>query len=755
MSESLSEREHDILKLMADGLTNQEIASQLYIAFETVRWYAKGIYSKLGVRNRTHAVTHARKLGLLNFVSDSTTSLLNLPAELTPFVGRETEITVVQQLLSHARLLTLTGAGGSGKTRMSVTVARGLSDEFADSIYFVDFAPVKDSVLVAKTIAETLGIGEFAHEDQLETIKRVMKHWKTLLILDNFEHLMEATPVVSQLLQATSELKLIVTSRERLNLVGEQEYIVPPLTLPEQAATYEQQSTSESVTLFVQRAQMVRSGFTLDRQNIHDIVEICHRLDGLPLAIELAAARCKIFSPQTILARLDNRLDLLVEGQRDLPARHQTLRNTIDWSYNLLNATDKILLRRLAVFAGGASLETIEGVCNIGESINILEGLTSLANKSLLNPVHQENDDVRFVLLDTIHEYAHEKLEASDEHITVNQQHTQYFLQLAQQSKQELRLSNQQYWFKRLTKEHENFRIAIHRCMTRQEEELALQLVIALRDYWFYQGYHSEGIMWLEDLSTTMSQSSPIIQADAKIVRGLLAYAKQEPARSYLEDAVQILRQLDDIQNTAWALSFLAFVSEAQPDIYADAITACEQSLVIFQQVDHLPGIAWALNVLGNLSRMNGDYFQAKILYEECLDVCRLTGEKRRIAMVLGNLGIIAERKGQYQEAKKWIHSSIELARDIEFEYTIPAKLSLMAGVLASLGESQRATMLLSASLAINERMGIVAQANTQIEIDRYISALHLQLESADFDEYWQEGRRMSLSNAIDLSLQI
>jgi predicted ATPase/DNA-binding CsgD family transcriptional regulator len=678
-----------------------------------------------------------------------------LPRQPTVFIGRERELADLIALMDNpdCRLLTLVGPGGIGKTRLAIKVAEML-DGFRNGVYFIDLSTLRESELVAKTIAQALNIGEIAAEEHLETLKRVLKKREMLLVLDNFEQLIDAVAVVSELLQATSKLKIIVTSRESLRLNGEQEYLVPPLCLPPSDSTFECVAKSEAVALFVARAQMVSPYFKLTDDNRHELGGICRQLDGLPLAIELAAVRCKMLSPLSILEQLGNRLDLLMGGPRDVPTRHQTLRNTIDWSYELLSQNDKILFRRLAVFSGGCSLEAIQAVCGINSSMNILDGLTSLVNKSLLYPVHNVLGEIRFVMLKTIHDYACERLEASGETNLIFQSMADYHLEMAQRAEAELRRADQQTWFKRLEIEHENIRVVLNWCINQHCPELAMQLMTALRDFWFYQGFHTEALQWLERLLVYMGNTPPVLRARVLLLQGLLAYARQKEAQSFHEEALQIFHQTGDRHNTAWALTFLAFVSEGEPGGYADAIGFCEVGLALFRQFDDLPGVAWALNVMGNLKRLNGDCLAAKSIYEDCLKICRLTGERRRIAMVLGNLGIIAERMRQYEQAKSLIQESILLACEIDYKYTIPAKLSLMAGVFAGQGHMNRAAHLLSASLAINETLGIVAQANTQVEIDRYTSNLRTQLGEEVFNTYWREGQKMSLERAVQYVLE-
>ena len=420
LGESFSDRELEILRLLADGRTNREIAQELILSPETVKWYNKQLFSKLGVGSRMQAVNKAKEAGLLDEgrrVPVKTTMLVrhNLPAELSSFVGRERETVEVVRLMKSARLVTLTGPPGTGKTRLSLHVAGSMVESFPDGVTFVGLASTSDPSMILAAIARELGVAERPDRSLVESLTGALVDRHTLLLLDNFEHVLEAASLVTDLLAAAPDLSVLVTSREALRLSGEHEYLVPPLTVP--VIALERSATDlpayESVTLFVQRARAAFAGFRLTDENAGAVAGICIRLDGLPLAIELAAARVKLFNPKQLLERLESRLGLLTTGSRDLPARQRTLRDTIDWSYNLLDKEEQLLFARLAVFSGGRSLEAIEAICDPGLDIDTLDGLDSLLNKSLLYQTEGLSGEPRFFLLETIREYACERLEES------------------------------------------------------------------------------------------------------------------------------------------------------------------------------------------------------------------------------------------------------------------------------------------------------------------------------------------------------
>ena len=425
----LNEREQEILKHLAAGSSDQQIADELFLSLNTVKWYNRQIYSKLGVGSRTQAIARVKDFALPESATNSAIETLlvpgySLPLQTQLFIGRNREKAEVKQLLHVSRLLTLAGPGGIGKTQLALQVAAEVAGNFADGVYFVDLAPITDHTLVAKAIAGALGVFELSPDPLPETLQRVLAQRELLLLLDNFEHVIKEAPLISMLLAASSHLKVLVTSREPLHLAMEQEYQVPPLSLPAtESPSVENLTASDAGLFFVRRAQMSLPRFEVSESTAPVIGQICTRLNGLPLAIELAAARCKLFSPQALLERLEGSDDnaslrLLAGASREAPARHRTLRDSIQWSYNLLDENEKILLARLAVFRGGCSLEAIENVCSEGLSIDVLDGLASLVDKNLVQQKNTLDGEPRFVMLEMIYEYAREQLNASGEEAT-------------------------------------------------------------------------------------------------------------------------------------------------------------------------------------------------------------------------------------------------------------------------------------------------------------------------------------------------
>jgi predicted ATPase len=439
----------------------------------------------------------------------------NLPAQPTPLIGREREVADVTALLRRGdvRLVTLTGPGGTGKTRLGFQIAAELLDDFAEGTYFVDLAPISDPDLVASVIAQTLGARETGGRPLVELLNTYLREKHLLLLLDNFEQVLSAAPLVAGLLAAAPRLKVLVTSREVLHLRSEKEFPVPPLELPDPQHPKEIETLSQyaAVQLFIARALDVKPDFAVTNQNAPALAEVCARLDGLPLALELAAARIKLFSPEALLARLNSRLAVLTGGPRDLPERQQTLRNTIEWSYNLLDAGEQTLFRRLSIFVGGCTGDAVEAVCNPDGDLplEVIDRLAALLDKSLLKQLEGSDGAPRFMMLETIREYALERLAASGETEVLRRRHAECFLALAETAEPQFHGSDQRLWLDRIEIEHDNLRAALAWSLEGQRatpqspddqlrSALGLRLAAALWQFWDRRGYAPEGRRWLE-----------------------------------------------------------------------------------------------------------------------------------------------------------------------------------------------------------------------------------------------------------------
>ncbi len=769
--EGLSKRGLEILRLLAEGLSDREIAERLVMTVNTVKWYNRQIYSILGVGGRTQAIVRARELQLLDgeqsSTPPSTTSTTstngrrphrhNLPVETTRFIGRQQELEAIKRLLESVRLLTLVGPPGTGKTRLALhtawEIASTQAERFRDGVYFVSLAPISDPALVVNTIATAIGINEAPGQPLLETLKQVLRESRILLILDNFEHLLPAAMELSELLAAAPQLKVLATSREPLHLYGEQEYAVPPLGLPDPVhVELEALAACESVALFLQQAQAVRPDFALTAENALDIARICVRLEGLPLAIELAAARIKLLPPRILLARLANPLDTLKGGASNLPARHQTLQNTIEWSYNLLNESEKLIFTRLAVFRGGHSLEAIEAICTDQLTIDLFDGLESLVNKSLIQQTELPNGEPRFTMLETLHTYAWQQLLASGEAEEMSRRHAAYFVELAERAGPELRQAHSRYWFHLLETEHENMRAVLHWSLHEGDVTLGVRLGGALALFWYAFGHHVEGRHWTQQLLERLGEVEIRYHPKLLLSAGQLTMLYDlETAQDYFGRALQLSRQLDDHLHAAWSLIYLGYTMMREQEV---AMATAEEGLALFRELNHKPGIAHALNMIGEIASFSGDDKRAREAYEACLAVALETGEMRRIRFMFGNLTFVAQREGDYERAKTLATRGLQIALELDSNLDIAEALADLAGPIGLTGQPERAARLFGAWEAALERIGAKPQPADMPEFERNIATIRAALAPAVFEAAWQDGRSLSLEQAVALALE-
>jgi predicted ATPase/Tfp pilus assembly protein PilF/predicted Ser/Thr protein kinase len=621
----------------------------------------------------------------------------NLPIQLTSFIGREREISEVKRLLATSRLLTLTGPGGTGKTRLALQATVSLRMGFEHDAFFVALAPVNDPKLVASTIAQTLGVGEVGGQPPLESLKQYLRDKQMLLLLDNFEQIVAAATVVTELLTACPKLKILVTSRASLHVSGEQEFPVPPLSLPDLKAlpSLEVLSQSEAVALFVQRAQAVKPDFALNNENASSVAEICIRLDGLPLAVELAAARIKLLTPQTMLPRLKSRLKLLTEGPRDLPARQQTLRGAIEWSYALLDEDEKKLLRRLSVFAGGCTLEAAEAVCNTTTDLNveILDGMASLVDKSLL----RQSEQSRFLMLETIREFGLDCLTANGETEAFRRAHRDFFLKFSEEAEPQLIGPQQKGWLERLDQEHDNLRAAFDWSLKNNGDlEAGLRFGAALWRFWLIRGHLDEGRERLANLLANV-EASVRTEARVKVLTGAGTLAQNQAdyttARSFFEESLTLYRELADKRGIVTSLNNLGWVAWRLGD-YAAARTLSEESLALHRELGDKRGIATSMNNLGIVTHHQGDYTTARSFHHESLTLRRELGDKRSIAFALSNLGWTMQKQGDYGQASAMLEEALALFQELGDKQLFAMALRILADLAYDQGDYSRAQML-------------------------------------------------------------
>jgi predicted ATPase len=687
----------------------------------------------------------------------------NLPAELTPLIGRDVEVAAATELLTRGdvRLLTLVGPGGSGKTRLGLEVALGLVERFEHGVYFVGLAELSEPGAVLPTIARTLGLPD-SEQPPAQALKEYLRERQLLLLLDNFEQVIGAAPLLAQLLAAAPRLELMVTSRAALRVSGEQEFPVEPLELPDLArlpAIPEALMTSAAVQLFVMRAQAVKPSFQLDAGNMAAVAEICVRLDGLPLALELAAARVKLFAPQAMLQRLDNRLKLLTGGARDLPGRQQTLRGAIDWSYNLLDPGEQALFARLGVFVGGCTIDAAETICNAdgGLELDVIDGLTSLVDKSLLRQQEDSEGEPRFTMLETIREYAVEKLDASGVAEAMLQAHGAFFLEYAEAAAPELTGDEQALWLDRLDDRNGNLRAATERAVERGDAEMGLRVGVALWQFWLARGHLREGRRLL-DAALALPEAASVdaaLRAPALNATGWLAIRQgdQAQAQSSFEAGLAIAREQGDKIGVARSLNNLAWVIGKQGKL-DDAQAAYAECLALLRELDHKQGLAATLINSGLLAIDRNDLGQAEAAFLESLKLAQQLKDTNGIASALVNLANVTRLRGDVAASEAYVRQSLNLYRQTDAFEGIVACLEAFAWVHEVHGRLDRAARLWGAAAAIREATGLPL-AESEVEEQLFaIDVANAQTDPSAWSAAWSEGRTMSVEQAVALALE-
>lgn len=646
----------------------------------------------------------------------------NLPLQNTAFIGREAQVQVLKEQLMRAdvRLLTLTGLGGTGKTRLSLRIGADLIDDFADGVFFVALANEQESGSVMSVIAQTLGIRESDGRTLLDSLKDALKTRQMLLILDNFEQVLGANRLVSTLIPSCPKLKLLVTSRAALRIYGEKEYAVPPMSLPRgrRKMSVEELLNNESVQLFLNRAQAVKPEFELNAQNAATIAQICSKLDGLPLALELAAARIRLLTPQAMLARLESRLKILTGGAKDLPARQQTLRGAIDWSYDLLNEADRALFCRLAVFAGGCTLEAMESVCIDGDiEIDVLNETESLVSKSLLRQETQDDGEPRFTMLETVREYALEKLTESGECNEMQGRHVAYYLKFAEEAESKLGGEQQATWLNLLEAEHDNMRAALSWALENSRVEEALRLAGALSRFWVLRSYFTEG---RRRLAEALAVTEPHNMGSYDLVVAGVADS-EEDVRGYIAESIEALNRVltmnypgtlteSAMLALAKALNGAGNLSHRQGD-YVEARRLYMESMAIRQKLGDAQGIAASFNNLASVAYRQGDLKGACAMYQESLAIKKEKGDNRAVSSTLNNLGIIAQEMGNPAEARQLYMESLAIRRKLGDKQGTAVSLEGLGVLAFEAGEYGKARLYLEECLQLrrdlNDRQGI------------------------------------------------
>ena len=724
----------------------------------------------------------------------------NLPLQSTPLIGREREVETVCRRLrsSEVRSLTLTGPGGTGKTRVGLQAAAELIDEYEDGVFFVALAAIDDPALVAPTVARMLGLNEASNQPSEERLKDYLRDRQTLLMLDNFEQVLEAGPIIHEILSSAPNVKVLATSRTPLRLYGEHEFPIPPLSLPdvESLPAAERLPEYGAVRLFVERARAIKPDFSLTEENVGAVAEICERLDGLPLAIELAAARIKLLPPRAMLSRLGNRLKLLTSGARNLPERQRTLRSAIQWSYDLLDGGERMLFARLAVFPGGDTLEAIEAVCDAEGDLpaGVLEGVSSLLDKSLLSQEEGPEGEPRFVMLKTIHEFAFEKLEESGEAEVLSKRHAEYFLALSEEAELGLRGPEQELWFGRLDPEHNNMRAALKWAVERGKSELGLRLAAALWRFWWMRGYIDEGRGWLEetlvkadsaaariavldgmgwlanaqgdlDRAQAAAEEGLRLSVEAGIegsvtasLRGTLGDVVQlrgdsERAKELFEESVRLYRKAGDRWGVAWALGGLGNIFNDWGD-YERAKELYEEGLVLSRSLAQVELHSAYLNSLGHVSLLEGDYERATSLSEEAAALLREHGRRGGLVFALDNLGWASLLQGDQVRSATLYEESLVVCRELGDKFIGSESLEGLACSAASIGEGERAARLFGAAQALREEVGYQQVPREHALREPYLAAARRSTGQTAWEEAWKLGLKMSFDEAVSYALK-
>jgi predicted ATPase/DNA-binding CsgD family transcriptional regulator len=734
--------------------------------------------------------------------------LTNFPVQLTSFIGREQEIIDIKRLLFNTRLVTLTGAGGSGKTRLAIQIANDMSDTFADGVWFVDMAPLHDPTLVPAGIAQVFGLHPAGDQPLMELLLGFARSKQLLLLLDNCEHLTETCAQLAQeLLSHVPDLRILTTSREPLSIAGEAIYPVSGLSCPSSHASVEgnleELMRYDAVRLFVERARAISPDFSLTSKNAAPIGEICCRSDGLPLALELASARVQVLTVHEIAARLNDRFTLLISGQRrGFEARHQTLRAAIDWSYDLLKADEQVLLRHMAVFEAGCTLDILEAICSgdarSGESI--LDLVSSLVKKSLVVADTSGRTQARYRLLETIREYALDKLDESGEARRMHDRHLDLFLARAEEAAPKLNNAYQKLWLNWLDGEHDNLRAALAWAIDSGQIEAGMRIAIAIARFWEIRGHIQEGLMWLERLFSKADESiSRLVHANALVFASFMEMflGKASEAERYGREAAAMAEAAGDAGNPILVLAlnslgsgfraagdfqrafelgqrsiqllratpgpslFLCMGLLAQGDVaielgsYAEARKMLEESLALASEDGDSFRIAHAYNSFGDLARYQGDYTEAQIAYEKSVNLLRDLDAHHDLAAFVRNLGRACLLAGDFDRAISLFKESLAAH---QAEQNKPGMIECLIGLAATAvmrGLPGPGACLLAATIAIRGERAESVWPAKHLEVEPYLGLAKVRLTEVELQSEQVVGRAMSLEQAISFALKL
>lgn len=722
----------------------------------------------------------------------------NLPPQLTSFVGREHEIAEVKRLVLSSRLLTLTGAGGCGKTRLALQVAGDIVDEFPGGVWMIDLAPLAEASFVSRAVAGALSVPEQPGRELRDTLADSLRSRALLLLWDNCEHVLSTSAdLADTLLRECPSLRILVTSREPLGVEGEIRWTVPSLSFPElhEPRPLTDLIQYEAVRLFVDRAIAAHSTFTLTASNGRAVAHLCRQLDGIPLAIEMAAAWVRVLTVEEILNRLSDRFQLLSGGNRVTVPRHQTLKAAMDWSYELLSEPERLLLARLSVFAGGCTLEAAEAVCS-GRDVErpeMLRLLTRLVDKSLVI-ADTGGGEARYRLLETVRQYGRARLVDAGDADAIQRRHRDWYLNLAERANARLHGREQTAWLGRLETEHDNFRAAMEWSKAETGGTGAwLRLSGALHEFWFIRGHYTEGREWLEGALRAGTTSPAPARALALCGAGILAWRQGDATGgTLLRQSLALFEEINDQRGAAYVLHHLAHVAEEEAE-FGQTTNMFERSVVVFKEAADKWGVGWSLYCLGHSMLLRGDHERATAMLTESLALCREVGNRFTTAYALGSLGAVAAGQGAYDRATALIEEGLAIGRQIGSRNYLSWGTCGLAKVLVARGDPVRATVLYRESLALLRELGnkrgiadtleglagaasaqgdhrraarlfgavdaLLARSRFRFwpdnagDHDRHVAAARTALGEAPFHAAWTEGGMMSFEEAIEYAL--